>query len=258
VGEVVEPTFRSSVVRLFGSAARAWLVGLPALESELASRWELTLGRELPGGGRAFVRLVTRADGSEAVLKLAGPWDRPADEIACLRRWDGGPAPRLLAAEAPAGALLLERVRPGTPAADTDPRAVASLLARIHVQPLPGLPQLLDGVHERLDRAAAAGRASRQRLEWAATALGRLAEHTPEPVTVHGGFDERSLLHCGRRGLCTIDPLPYAGDGAYDAASWVHANRRPGRRARFDALAAAGGLDRGRLRDWCGVIAVLG
>ena len=77
-------------------------------------------------------------------------------------------------------------------------------------------------------------------------------------MIVHGDFDERNLLTCRRRGLCTIDPLPCAGDGTYDAAYWVHANRRPGRRARFDRIAAAMGLDRGRLRDWCAVIAVHG
>ena len=50
VGEVVEPTFRSSVTRLVGDEAREWLAGLPALEVELAARWGLELGDELSGG----------------------------------------------------------------------------------------------------------------------------------------------------------------------------------------------------------------
>ena len=75
---------------------------------------------------------------------------------------------------------------------------------------------------------------------------------------MHGDFDERNLLVCDRRGLCAIDPLPFAGEGAYDAAYWIHANRRPGRRARFEAMAAAIDADRRRLRDWCGIVAVHG
>ena len=94
MGELVEPTFRSSVTRLVGTEARAWLLGLPRLEAELAERWQLDLGEELPGGLLASVRAVRRADGTDAVLKLGGPWDRTADEIACLRRWAGGPAPQ--------------------------------------------------------------------------------------------------------------------------------------------------------------------
>ena len=74
-------------------------------------------------------------------------------------------------------------------------------------------------------------------------------------------FDERNILHCDRRGVCAIDPLVAAGDALYDAAYWIHATGRPGRRARFNALSDALTLDRGsraRLRDWCGVIAVHG
>ena len=80
-------------------------------------------------------------------------------------------------------------------------------------------------------------------------------------MLVHGDFDERNILRCGRRGVCAIDPLVAAGDPLYDAAYWIHGTGRPGRRARFNALSDALGLDRderARLRDWCGVIAVHG
>ena len=125
MGEVVEPTFRSSVTRLVGDEAREWLAGLPALEAEIAARWRLELGDELPGGLLASVRAVRRADGTDAVLKLAGPWDRTADEIACLRLWGGGPAPALLEADEERGAILLERITPGTRETDADPESVA-------------------------------------------------------------------------------------------------------------------------------------
>jgi streptomycin 6-kinase len=257
-GEDVEPTFRSSVTRLVGADAREWLAGLPALEAEIAARWDLELGAELPGGLLASVRAVRCADGNEAVLKLAGPWDRTADEIACLRVWAGGPAPTLLEADEERSALLLEGIVPGTPETDADPETVASLLAAIHVPDVLGLRALEATVSRRLDRAEREGRATPQRLAWARTAIGRLHEDTPAATIVHGDFDERNLLACARRGLCAIDPLPCSGDGTYDAAYWVHANRRPGRRARFEAILAAAGLDRERLKDWCAVIAVHG
>ena len=234
-----------------------WLAGLPALEAEIAGRWRLELGDELPGGPLASVRAVRRADGTGAVLKLAGPWDRTTDEIACLRRWDGGPAPALLEADEERSAILLERVTPGTRETNADPDSIASLLAAIHVPDELGLRALDVTVIRRLDRAERDGRASGQRLAWARTAVQRLHEAAPAAVIVHGDFDERNLLRCARRGLCAIDPLPCTGDGTYDAASWVHANRRRGRRGRFDAMVAAG-FERDRLRDWCAVVAVHG
>lgn len=258
MGEVVQPTFRSSVTRLVGDDARAWLEELPALEAELVDRWRLELGPELPGGLLASVRAVRRATGTDAVLKLAGPWDRTADEIACLRRWAGGPAPELLDADESRGAMLLERIVPGEAAIDASAEQVAALLRQIQLPDLARLWPLVEVARRRLDRAEREGRASGGRLAWARTAVERLAEGGPAASIVHGDFDERNLLTCARRGLCAIDPLPCAGDGTYDAAYWVHANRRPGRRARFDAIASALELDRGRLRDWCAVIAVHG
>jgi streptomycin 6-kinase len=257
VGEIVEPTFRSSVTRLVGDEAREWLAGLPALEGKIAELWQLELGDELPGGLFASVRAVQRADGTDAVLKLSGPWDRTADEIECLRHWGGSPTPMLLEADEQRGAILLERIAPGTRAIEADPASVAALLAAIHVPDGIGLRALDVTVSRRLDRAERDGRASGQRLGWARTAVQRLQENAPMPVIVHGDFDERNLLTCARRGLCAIDPLPCSGEGTYDAAYWVHANRRPGRRARFDAMVAAG-FERDRLRDWCAVVAVHG
>jgi len=257
LGEIVEPTFRSSVTRLVGDEAREWLAGLPALEGEIAELWHLELGDELPGGLLASVRAARRADGTDAVLKLSGPWDRTADEIECLRLWGGGPAPTLLEADGQRGAILLERIAPGTRATGADPASVAALLAAIHVPDGIGLRALDVTVSRRLDRAAREGRASGRRLAWARTAVQRLQENAPMSVIVHGDFDERNLLTCARRGLCAIDPLPCSGEGTYDAAYWVHANRRRGRRARFDAMVAAG-FERDRLRDWCAVVAVHG
>ena len=173
------------------------------------------------------------------MLKLAGPWDRTADEIACLRLWRGGPAPALLEADEERSAILLERVTPGTRETDADPESIASLLEEIHVPDELGLRALDVTATRRLDRAERDGRASGQRLAWARTAVQRLQEDAPAAVIVHGDFDERNLLTCARRGVCAIDPLPCAGDGTYDAAYWVHANRRRGRRGRFDAMVAA-------------------
>ena len=185
-----------------------------------------------------------------------GP-NAPTRSAACAL-WDGGPTPALLEADEELGAILLERITPGTRATNADAERIASLLGSIHIPDVLGLRSLDDTVTRRLDRAEREGRANGQRLGWARAAVQRLQDGAPAPVIVHGDFDERNLLACTRRGLCAIDPLPCSGDGAYDAAYWVHANRRSGRRARFEAIATAAGLDRERLKDWCAVIAVHG
>ena len=87
-------------------------------------------------------------------------------------------------------------------------------------------------------------------------ALARLARDAQPAVLLHGVLDERSILRCANRILSQSTRC--IGDAAYDAAFWIRANGRPGRRTRFDALAGELRLDPSRLRDWCGVITVHG
>jgi streptomycin 6-kinase len=218
-----------------------------------SKRWrDLTPVEEL---GAGLVGCVL-PDGREVVLRLPPSAARGREEIAALRAWDGRFAPELFEVGDDEAGFLLERIRPGEPAVDAGAEKVAEVLRALHVAPPDGLPSLDAVVRGRLGQAE--GSVTPQRLAWARAALERLAADAPPPVLLHGAFEPTALLRCARRGLCAVGASPCAGDPAYDAACWIHAGGRPGRRARFDGLASAAGLDRGRLRDWCGVVAVHG
>lgn len=171
----------------------------------------------------------------------------------------GGPGrPSLLAADADLHALLLERIDPGVHPVDASGEDVGGLLRDLHVPAHSQLPPLIEIVRNRIEYARREERASEQKASWAQAKADELELSAPLPVLLHGDFDERNLLVCSSRGLCAIDPLPCAGDPAYDAGHWVHGNRRPGRRERLDAIVAATGLERARVRDWAAVIGVHG
>lgn len=255
--EVVREGFRSFVSRTFGDEGREWTTRLPVVEEELTERWQLVLGPELPGGLLSCVRAVRREDGGEAILKI-GFSPRTHDEIEALRVWNGGGAPLLLAADDALRAMLLERITPGDHPPEASGEAVGSLLQLLHASPAPGLPSLGEVVRERIETALRDGRASEQKARWAIAKVEELEQEAAAAVLLHGDLDERNLLVCDRRGICAIDPLPCAGDPAYDAGYWVHGNRRPGRRARLDAVVVAGGLERRRVRDWAAVVGVHG
>lgn len=254
----VPPTFRTFVASMFGDEGRRWLASLSEVERTLAERWSLVLGEELPGGLLSSVRAVRCADGAEAVLKVGAPWPRAGDEGVALRHLAGSGVPVVIASDDAVRALLLERIRPGTHPDPGDAHAVGDVLRRVHVSPPPGLPSLSTIVGRRVDRAAGEGRASPRKAAWARTAVDRLAAGAAEETLVHGDLDHRNLLVCARRGLVAIDPLPCVGDPAYDAASWAHAARCPGRRGRFEAIVTATGLPRDRVRDWAAVIGIHG
>jgi streptomycin 6-kinase len=255
----VEPSFRAFVVRTFGDAGRRWLDRLPALTDELAARWQLELGAELPGGVLACVREATTTTGRRVVLKIAVPFSSARDEAAALRAWNGDAAPELLDLDEPAGTLLLERIDPGTPAWDADPTAVAAVLGRLHGAPaFAGLRDVAVEARDRVLRALEQGRTTSYKADWALQKIAELERQPVGAVLLHGDFDGRNLLRCDRRGLVAIDPLPCVGDPAYDAGHWAHANGLPGRRARTTAIAEALALDVVRVRGWCAVAAIHG
>jgi streptomycin 6-kinase len=79
----------------------------------------LTLGPASEGGRVGFVAPAERADGSQVVLKVSRLDEvETLYEADALVHWHGEGAVRLLDADPDRGALLLERLEPGTFLAD--------------------------------------------------------------------------------------------------------------------------------------------
>ncbi|MFC7479804.1 aminoglycoside phosphotransferase family protein [Luedemannella flava] len=81
----------------------------------LARAWSLTVGDVLEGGSWALVVTVRRADGTDAVLKLAPPDGLLAGEVATLTAADGHGYARVHAYDPDRRAVLLEALGPPIP-----------------------------------------------------------------------------------------------------------------------------------------------
>src|SRR5437879_1190855 len=91
-----------------------WLKALPELVESLARRWGVRVDRPFADIRINYVAPAKQTDGKHAVLKVSRHVDETRNEIAALRLWAGRGAARLLDADADLGALLLERIEPGT------------------------------------------------------------------------------------------------------------------------------------------------
>ncbi|HEY2518877.1 MAG TPA: aminoglycoside phosphotransferase family protein, partial [Streptosporangiaceae bacterium] len=142
---------RTRLSRRFGPQVAAWCADLPALAGDLAVRWGLRLGPPWPKGGTSVVLPCASDDGEQLVLKLTPDLALAADEAAALDMWQACSqvvTPR--DADLDRGALLLERVVPGTRLADEPDQwplpEVAPMLAQLWREPAgrdrPGLPGL--------------------------------------------------------------------------------------------------------------------
>jgi streptomycin 6-kinase len=270
---VVDPGVRERLTARYGGRVEPWLDALPGLLADLAREWRLEVGPAYPRGSMSAVHRCRLADGRAAAVKVSPDRDRLAVEAAALRGWDTPHSPRVLAADADRGALLLAAVEPGTPLAESgaDPTAadLADLLAALHgtgrTDPAyPGLASrvahLFDSsetLYQRHpDRAAAVPRALHDRGRRLAE---RLAADRRPAVLLHGDLTPANLLDGGPAGLVAIDPAACLGEAAFDTVDLVFwtAPDLPAIEARAAGLAAAADLDADRVLAWCAAFAAM-
>jgi streptomycin 6-kinase len=210
-----------------GAAGRAWLGSLPCLVDELTDRWSLTIGPAFTGGAVGFVAPAERHGGERLVLKVSFVDEETRHEPDALRLWDGDGAVRLVDADPARGALLLERLEPGTPLADHPDRSAAieiacSLLKRLW-RPVPdGHPfplvrdlaaRLADELPWRFDRQ---DRPFDERLLRRAVDLCRGLAVSSEAVLANRDFHLWNVLAAEREPWLVIDPKPLVGERAFD------------------------------------------
>ncbi len=111
--EVPESVRRTAMAG--GETAIAWLGELGDLITELEQEWDVMIGATLSGGTASLVAEATFADGTQAVVKLAIPYEyegRKAldTEVQVLRLADGHGCVRVLAHDPDRDAVLLERL----------------------------------------------------------------------------------------------------------------------------------------------------
>jgi streptomycin 6-kinase len=246
-GRVITDELARNVVGVWGEAGARWLTELPSILAGLARDWELTIGSPYELSYH-YVTAVTCADGTPAVLKLGVPTGTSlAEEAPALAAFAGRGAVRLLRAELPRGALLLERVEPGWRARDLVPgrdaeatSAVAGVMRRLHVPPPPGCP-----IPDALAQAAAFdeyvalyGSAGPLPLDLVVRAGGLMRElcaSATERVVLHGDLHHDNILRATREPWLAIDPHGIVGDPGYEVGSLLF---NPDPRSRDEALTA--------------------
>jgi streptomycin 6-kinase len=266
-------SLRRVVTDVHGRAGAEWLERFPETLAACARRWSLELGRAFEPVSYNYVVRATRADGARAVLKLGFPGRGLLTEAAALRHFDGRGCARLLDSDLEAGALLIERLEPGTSlveladeARDEEATVAAAGVMRELWRPAP----------ERHDFPTAAGWAEgfgrlRSRFgggcgplpgELVAEAealFEELLDSSAEPVLLHADLHHGNLLAAGPGRWLAIDPQGLIGEPAYEVGALLRnplpqlfEMRRPVEvlSRRLDTLAAELNLDRARLRAW--------
>jgi streptomycin 6-kinase len=261
----IPPQLDENIRSWHGRKGSDWLEALPAAVAGLAARWGLKVGEPFGDDGAvSWVAPAATAGGSEAVLKLFLPDLENRHEADALRHYGGRGAVRLLEDEP--GALLLERLRPGTSLwqlqdDDEAARIVAGLLEQLWHAPGEGHPfRTLTGDAMRwsdeIPEAWAALRRpfERELADLGGTLAAELAQSQGEQVVLHQDLHGGNVLRAERSPWLAIDPKPLVGEREFGVAPIVRSRELGHSRRdvlhRFDRLTAELDLDRERARGW--------
>jgi streptomycin 6-kinase len=267
----VTPDFRRRIASTFGDEGVRWLARLPTILETCAERWSLTL--EAPFNlSYNYVAPATRDDGTPVVLKVGCPNSELNTEMDTLRLFAGDGVCQLLESDLALGAMVIERVLPGTPltriALEDDERATAiaiDLMQRLW-RPAPAthaFPTVADWARgiarhrERFDGGT--GPLPASLFEEAEECFDWLLATTTSPQLLHGDLHHDNILSATRSPWLIIDPKGIVGDPGYDLGAFLY-NPIPGLlqlpspahviARRVDQLAEGLGMERARVRGW--------
>jgi streptomycin 6-kinase len=223
-------TFTRTITEVFGAEGRAWLEHLPEHIAACCRRWKLEV---LPPFDLSYnyVAPATSLDGSRYVLKLGVPGVELKREIAALTFYDGQGMVRLLGADAGVGALLLERLEPGTSLWNIEDdevatRVAATLMKRLW-RPVPEGHAFLPLAHwaagltrlrERF--GGSTGPLPELLVDRAEGFFKDLLDVTP-PVLLHGDLHHGNILSASRQPYLAIDPKGVVGAAGYEVGPFL-------------------------------------
>lgn len=271
-GGFYPPEFAEHMREVFGERADPWLERLPETVAELAARWGLEVGPPVANLTFNWVAPATRADGESVMLKVGVPHTELESEIAALRAYDGHGISQLLDADIARGALLLERLEPGTTLIevslrdDDEATRIAADVMRALWQPVSdehGFVTTADW-HRGFERLrmrfdGTTGPLPEALVVRAERIYDELHASASPPMLLHGDLHHDNILRAERAPWLAIDPKGIVGEPAYETGAlfrnpiphlfdWPDIERITTRRAAI--LSAELGFERERLLGW--------
>jgi len=275
--QTIPDEFVARMVALYAADGSAWLKRLPVLIADCERRWSLTIQPPFDNLSYNYVAPAVRDDGTAVVVKLGVPNPEQLTEIAALRLYDGRGIVRLLDADPTQGAMLLERLTPGTPlsrvADDEQATMIAAQVMRQLWRPVPpehSFPSVvrwaagLSRLREHFDGGS--GPFPSVLVARAEALFAELLGSMAAPVLLHGDLHHENILAATRQPWLALDPKGVVGEPAYEVGALLRnpmpqllAMPQPSRilARRIDQLAEALGFDRARIHGWALAQAVL-
>lgn len=263
----ISDEFIQRIIRVYGEAGADWLGRISGIVAECKKRWSLSVMPPFASLSFNYLAPAVRADGTGLVLKLGVTTPDLIKEMTTLRLYGGHGMVRLLEGNESLGAILLERLKPGSSLSSvTDDQQAVSIAAQVMRnlrRPPPqedGLPSVqdwamgLEDLRRRFGRGS--GPFSAPLVARAENLFPQLLATMGEPVVLHGDLHQQNILSAEREPWLAIDPKGLIGEAEYEVGAFLRNNLlsqpQPDKllARRLDQFADELGFQRDRLLGW--------
>lgn len=220
------------MVDVFGEAGKVWLTKLDSTIHFCEKEWKLQIGEPVSNLSYNYVLHAKEPNGTPVMLKLGVPSFDFSNEINTLNVYGGKGCARLLKADAERGAMLLEKLVPGTMLSEEkDEKAAVHQFLEVWSairRPVPAeckSPTILDwasglgrynSMHPNGD-----GPIDSRYIEMAQAYFAELTESTIGMELLHGDLHHENILYDEEKGWLAIDPKGVVGDPYFDLISFM-------------------------------------
>ena len=232
--------FVEQVHEVFGDRGQRWLGRLAGVVDQCRDRWGLRDGVVCSQLSMSYIEFATAASGQRVALKVGVPHPELFTEMEALGLYNGCGAVRLLDADRQLGALLMQRVQPGTMlwqlGDNQEQTGIAASVMRELPVPVP-VSHHLPTFSQWVGRAFRLARTQRDRqeclprdlIDMAEQAFEHIKRSADDDVVLHGDLHHENILLDDQCGWLAIDPKGVIGPRCLEVGRFLQ-NQLPASR----------------------------
>lgn len=225
-------SFQERIMNCFHEEGKDWLLTLEARVDEIAGKWNLTLGGPVTNLSYNYVlNVIDDKTGHTYILKMGLPGEDFENEVNALQLYNGVGCAQLIKADVNNGAMLLERLQPGTMLSEQRDEVLAiQHFCRVWKKirrPFPEdhtFPIITDWANTFTNYCDTPFSEGNIPHEWVRTAEAYVHEiiaSSDEIELLHGDLHHENILYSEQRGWLAIDPKGVGGDPCFDVIPFM-------------------------------------
>ena len=217
-----------NIFSLYGDAGSLWLQNLPQFVLRYEDKWQFKSGNCFSDAQFNVVLNAMKNDNTPVVFKCSVPNKEFVTEVHALKHYDGFGAAQLLESDINSGAMLIEKINPGTllesvESVEDATKYAVDVCQKLH-KPIdkntlfPTLTDWFEGFDQRLYKKfnGTSGPFLKKLVEQANTISSELIQSQSNFVLLHGDLHYANLLLCSKERSKAIDAKGVVGEPEFE------------------------------------------